>query len=291
MAVAGTFHHTESFDGTRLAWASWGDGPAVVLANGIACSDTYWTFLVPALVSARLRVVFFDYRGHNRSGPPANPNEVLVTSHARDLWAVADAAGVESAVVVGHSMGVETALEAYRHAPERTLGLVAVAGSYQHPLDTLYSTALGRWLLAGLELTGEPVPWMTRMAWRLAGANTTMPLVLGRLARMIGPTADEGLMREYFRNVAAMDPLLLLRMFRGLQIHTARDLLPGIRSPVMIVAGDRDVLTPSRLAREMATHLPDVRLEIVAGGSHTLPIDHPDDVNRLVCGFASDVTR
>lgn len=286
MGLSGTFHEIESFDGTRIAWASWGHGPTVILANGIACSDTYWTYLVPDLVRSGFEVLFFDYRGHGRSGPPANPNEILVTAHARDLWAVADAAGVKNGLVVGHSMGVETALEAYRHAPTRVAGIVAIAGTYQHPLNTLYSTAAGTWLLAALELAAEPIPWLTRIAWRVVGANTTAPLVAGRLARMIGPDADSDLMHEYFRNVAAIDPLLLLRMFRGLQLHTARDLLPDIEVPVMILAGARDVLTPPRLARAMAMQLADVRLEVLPTGTHTLPIDSPGDVNGLVADFA-----
>jgi len=50
MAIEADFQDVESFDGTRLAWTSSGEGDvAVVLANGIVCTDTYWTFLYPYL--------------------------------------------------------------------------------------------------------------------------------------------------------------------------------------------------------------------------------------------------
>ena len=118
MAIKGRFRHVRSFDGTKLAWTSSGKGDlAVILANGIVCTDTYWTFLHPYLVERGHKVVFWDYRAHGRSGAPANPNEITLSSHARDLWAVADAAGVERAILIGHSMGVQTILEACRLAP------------------------------------------------------------------------------------------------------------------------------------------------------------------------------
>ena len=105
MARAARFSDVRSVDGPTLAWASSGDGGlAGVLANGIACSDTYWTLLYPYLAERGHKVVFWDYRAHGRSGPPENTNEITLSSHARDLLTVAEAAGVERAVLVGHTM-------------------------------------------------------------------------------------------------------------------------------------------------------------------------------------------
>jgi len=56
---------------------------------------------------------------------------------------VLDAERVRRAVLVGHSMGTQVALEAYRLAPRRVAGLVLVAGSWASPFHTMYGSDLG----------------------------------------------------------------------------------------------------------------------------------------------------
>lgn len=281
MALIATYESVRSFDRTRIAYARFGfdelgeAAPTVVLANGIACADAYWTYLVPHLVANGIRVVYFDYRGHGRSGEPANPNEISVVSSARDLWSAADAAGVGDAVVVGHSMGVATALEGYRLEPDRVRSMILTAGPFEHPMSTVYPAGLGRVGLALLELAAEPVPWFTRGVWRAGSGQTRVAERIGRLTRMIGEAAPPEIMAEYFAHMQRLDPVLLLRMFRALQLHTARDLLPDVDCPVLVLAGAGDRLTPVDTSREMAILLPDVELEIVAGARHTLPVDDP----------------
>lgn len=281
MALNATFDSVRSFDRTRIAYARFGfDGsdtaaPTVVLANGIACADCYWTYLVPHLTAGGIRVVYYDYRGHGRSGEPANPNEITVVSSARDLWAAADAAGAGDVVVVGHSMGVATALEAYRLAPSRVRSMILAAGPFEHALSTVYPAGMGRVALAALELAAEPVPWLTRGVWRAGSGQARVAESIGRATRMIGEHAPPEIMAEYFAHMQRLDPVLLIRMFRALQLHTARDLLPDVACPVLVLAGEGDRLTPVHTSREMAMLLPDVTLEIVPGARHTLPVDDP----------------
>lgn len=281
----------ESFDGTRLATASWGDAdwPTVIFSNGICCSDTYWTYLQPLLTENGYRTIFFDYRGHNRSGSPRNPNEVIVPSHAQDLWCVADHFGVDRAVLIGHSMGVQTILEAYRRAPERVAGLSLVAGPFEYPLDHLYMTPFGAMMLDVLELSWKYSPGIVRGIWQLTGLDTKVFVIGSELIGAISKDAPEDLVSEYFTNVAALDPILVTQMFRGMQMHSARDMLTRCNVPVLQIAGGRDMLTPLPYQREMATLLPDVRFEIYGRASHTLPIDQPDRLNKRVLSFLREV--
>jgi len=297
MALKATFDTVRSFDRSRIAYAKFGfsdapaDAPTVVLANGIACADSYWTYLVPDLVAGGVRVVYFDYRGHGRSGQPANPNEITVVSHARDLWAAADAAGVEDAVILGHSMGVSVALEAYRLAPRRVRSLLLAAGPFEHPLSRAYPAGLARLGLAALELVGEPVPWATRAVWRLGTDQPGVAEAVGRITRMIGERAPKPIMAEYFAHMKRLDPLLLLRMFRAMQLHTARDLLPDVSVPALVLAGSGDTMTPLETSREMALLLPDARLKVFDGARHTLPVDDPEEFSAAVIGWIGETWR
>jgi len=292
MAIGARFNDVRSFDGTSLAWTSSGDGDlAVVLANGIACSDTYWTFLYPYLVERGHKVVFWDYRAHGRSGLPVNPNEITLSSHARDLLAVADAAGVERAVLVGHSMGVQTILEAYRISPSLVAGLIPVAGPYEHPGKTLYGGPFWQYLFPFAELSVMPVPWLTRAAWRSLTEQGDLMYWWGRVGRLIGGQASRQLMAEYFAHLSKLDPLISFRMAKAMGDHSAKDLLPEIDAPTLVLTGAKDVMTPPRLAEEMAEIIPNARLEILPEASHTLPIDEPDRFNRLVEEFVTEVEQ
>lgn len=286
MGIEADFDRVESFDGTELAWTSSGEGDvAVVFANGILCTDTYWSYLYPHLVERGRRVVFWDYRGHGRSGPPRNPNEVTVGAHAQDLLAVADAAGVERAVLVGHSMGVQTILEAYRAAPERVAGLVAVAGPYEHPGMTFYGVPFLQYAVPMMEVGVTPVPAVTRAAWRALTARADLMYWSGRATRLIGGRAPRALMDEYFAHLATLDPVLAYRMVKAMDEHSAKDLLPSIEVPTLVMAGARDVMSPPRLARAMVEAIPDAELAILAAGAHTLPVDDPAWINDGIGAF------
>lgn len=292
MAITGRFHEVRSFDGTSLAWTSSGDGDlAVILANGIVCTDTYWTFLYPYLAEHGHKVVFWDYRAHGRSGLPVNPNEITVGSHARDLLAVAEAAEVERAVLVGHSMGVQTILEAYRISPSLVAGLVPVAGPYEHPVKTFYGGPFLQYLFPLMELSVTPVPGLSTAAWRSLTEQHDLLYWSGRVGRLIGANASRQLMAEYFAHLSKLDPLISFRMAKAMGDHSAKDLLPEIEVPTLVLSGAKDVMTPPRLAEEMADAIADSRLEILPEGSHTLPIDEPERVNRLVEGFVSEIAR
>lgn len=281
----------DSYDGTLIATAAWGDkdAPTVILSNGICCSDTYWTFLQPALLEQGYRVIFFDYRGHNRSGRPQNPNEISLPSHARDLWAVADHFEVDATVLIGHSMGVQTLFEAYRQAPERVKGVVALAGPFEYPLDNIYMTPIGAVVLAAFELTWRHTPIAVRTLWQATGLDTGVMVFVSMLGGAISRRAPKDLVNEYFKVVSELDPLLVIQFFRGMQMHSARDVLIRCNVPVLQIAGGRDVLTPLPLQREMASLLRDVRFEVFKKSSHTLPIDEPERVNSRVIEFLQEV--
>jgi pimeloyl-ACP methyl ester carboxylesterase len=149
----------EASDGARIAYVVVGDGPnvPVVYVNGWTCSDSYWAKAAPNVIAAGYPGVFFDLRGHGKSGLPRNPGvaarqlrveDVSAQRLARDVVEVLDAAGIDTAVLVGHSIGVQIAVEVCRLAPTRVRGLVAVAGAFEDPIKTLAGL---NWLYPVLE--------------------------------------------------------------------------------------------------------------------------------------------
>jgi pimeloyl-ACP methyl ester carboxylesterase len=70
----------------------------------------------------------------------------------------------------------------------------------------------------------------------------------------------------------------------------ALDRLGAVTAPTLVVAGEQDLLTPPWIAREVAAAIPGARFEVIRGdgSSHVLPIERPDDFNRLVSTFLTE---
>jgi pimeloyl-ACP methyl ester carboxylesterase len=283
-----------SFDGTTIRYTVLGsEGPPVALCAGFLCPDTYWKYLTPALAGER-RVVVWNYRGIGVSGLPRQPgyhayaigdDDLSIEANVRDLKAVLDDAGISDVALVGHSMGVQVALEAIRLLGSRVTHLVAIAGPYRTPLRTFYRTDLSARLVPIALPLMHALPRVSLLAWR-ALANNPLIFPAGvHVARAIGKRTKPEDMKGYFDHVSRMDPLIAAKMVKAMHDHDATDVLGKIDVPVLILHGTSDPFTPLVVAEEMELHIANARLVVFEGGSHTLPIEYPDEISREVTSF------
>ena len=131
-----------SSDGSTLFYESWGERGArtpVLLCDGIGCDGYVWRYVRQDL-SDRFGL-HPHYRGHGRTAAPRDPARVTIEDLADDVASVLDDALVEGAILIGHSMGVQVALETYRRYRGRVAGLVLVCGAPSHPLRTFRGSA------------------------------------------------------------------------------------------------------------------------------------------------------
>jgi pimeloyl-ACP methyl ester carboxylesterase len=114
-------------DNARVYYMNYGKGKeAIVLVHGWGCNLNHWKEQIPDL-SKRARVLAIDLPGHGQSDKPEQAYTMDLFANAID--AVLRDAGVEKAVVVGHSMGTPVARQFYRKYPNKTLAIVIVDGS------------------------------------------------------------------------------------------------------------------------------------------------------------------
>jgi pimeloyl-ACP methyl ester carboxylesterase len=117
----GGAEQTVETDGARLWFASYGEGPAVILLHGGMGHSGNFGKQVDAIAAAGYRVVVVDSRGHGRSTRDSRPFSYALL--ASDLEAVMDAAGIDRASIVGWSDGADTGLLFAMKHPERVTGL------------------------------------------------------------------------------------------------------------------------------------------------------------------------
>jgi pimeloyl-ACP methyl ester carboxylesterase len=272
--------HVTSHDGTPIGWCRTDPAiPAsrhrrlpVVLCNGIACSTAYWTTLAQRLHDER-PLVEWDYRGHGVSGTPEDIEAATIDDVMADLDAVMRAADATPAVLVGHSFGVQVALEAARRWPQRVAAIVAIAGAPGAPLPER-ATRPTFGMLAMVERLHAYAPERADEAWRAWWRSPLMHLV----ARAVGGTSatvPRNVMLSYYDHVSTRDIGLLLSMMRAMQQHDASDVVPTLDVPLLALAGDADRLTPLPVMTRLALDAPHGELAVRHGGSHTLPAEHP----------------
>lgn len=102
------------------------DAPALVLLHGYSDSGFSFSRIMPLLPADR-RIIVPDLRGHGRSSQP--PADYGMDVLASDVLALLDVLDVESAVVLGHSMGSLVAQRIASLAPERVEALVLVGSA------------------------------------------------------------------------------------------------------------------------------------------------------------------
>ncbi len=267
--------YVASRDGTPIAYQVRGasEGPALVFTNGYTASDFYWRELLPHFAE-RCRLVTWDLKGHGASGPAHSPDAVTVEDSVDDLRRVLDAAGVEQAVLVAFSLGCQIILEAWRHWPERIAALVPILGTYGHPFDNLIHPALGPRLMALLEWVGGGI---AGAGLHLAGHSYHLPgnVWLNKLAGVIGRDLPSREMKPFFEHMKHIHGPTWAAMGLAAQRHSAEDLLPDIRVPVLVIAGGQDTFTPQRLSEHMADSIPGAEYLLLPRTSHTGLLEVP----------------
>ena len=283
-----------SDDGTRLrAWTNDPDGaldgPTVVLCNGLGTSPWVW----PALLEpgCGVRVVSWNHRGTGGSERPADPEHVGIDAFVEDALSVMDHFGVDQAVLMGWSMGVNTMFELATLHPERVRGLFAVAGV---PGGT-FSTMLGPFHLPRL-VAGAIAVSSARLLHHAGKAITPvsrrLPIrpwtisALGRTGFMF-PVPDRELaataVREFLTTPVDWYFHLALRTSEHGRVR-----LSQVRVPAFFVAGKWDVLSGTRDMFTAAERLADATY-VELSGTHFLPMEQPDRVHELLLEFLDRV--
>lgn len=277
-------------DGTRLFYSddddhSDGRSP-VALCDGIGCDGYVWRYLRRSL--APRRVLHPHYRGHGRSQAPRDLSRVGISDLADDLTAVLDDAGASRAILVGHSMGVQVALETWRRHPARVAGLVLVCGAPSHPLRTFRGVSTLEDLLPTIEKLIVRAPRLINGVSRALLPTKLALAIAGRVEINRALVQSDDFM-PYLEGMARMDVRVFLAMLAAAGRHSADEWLGEIDVPALVVAGGRDGFTPPARSREMAASIPGATLLEVPDGSHTAPIERPAEIDAAIVSFASEI--
>jgi pimeloyl-ACP methyl ester carboxylesterase/predicted glycosyltransferase len=237
-------------NGARIGYEVFGEPgrPTLLLMPTFAIVHSrIWKMQVPYL-ARHYRVLTWDGVGNGRSDRPAERKRYTAHEHAADAVAVLDAAGAERAVVLAASMGTHRSLQLAAQHPQRVEAMVLVGP--QTPLGSPPADQVSAAFVSGDRdvfadafmhaVFNEPHSSKAVEDGKAWASETSMPVLLNAFLND-QPTAEE------FRQVAA-----------------------EVTCPVLVVAGDQDLLTPVDHARGLVEVIGDnASLLVVEGGGHT----------------------
>jgi 3-oxoadipate enol-lactonase len=255
-------------DGTRLHYDVVGrrGGQPVMFIQGLGAGKQGWALQRLAFAPS-YRVIAHDNRGVGRSDKPFGAYSL--EQMAEDAVSVMDAAGIDSAHIVGASMGGAISQFLAVLHPERVRSLTLACTACRH--HAWRREVIGEWAdmaeTGGLgEMANVAARWVIgprsfRRAWPLMG--WLGPLATSRAAHGFVSQA---------RAILAAD-------------ETMADRLSEIRVPTMVIVGNQDILTPRGDSEEIAERIPTAELVVISGAAHGLMFEHASTFNRMLGEF------
>ncbi|MBZ4560684.1 alpha/beta hydrolase [Mycobacterium avium subsp. hominissuis] len=236
---------------------------------------------LPEQLGPDVRMVFYDQRGHGRSGEAA-PESYTLTQLGRDLQTVLQVVAPRGLVVlVGHSMGGMTVLSHARQFPEQYGRRIVGAALISSAAEGVSRSPLG-------EILKNPALEAVRVAARSApklmhrGRNVSRSLIgpVLRAASFSDLQVSRSLDAFSQRMMNSTPIPTMVGFLDALEHHDeTAGLWTLLRVPTLIACGDHDLLTPDEYSRKMAASLPQSELVIVAGASHLALLDKPEAIN------------
>lgn len=281
----------KSFDGTHINYRSYGTGrPAIVCCNGLGVGSFFWVYLERAM-SRTNQIVTWDYRGHGRSELQPVLENYSLTALVKDCKAVLDRLRIKKAVFVGHSLGVQLIFEIYRSLSDRVAGLIPCFGTYGHPMDNFYNTRLSRYLFQICYQLGTNFPKQSNWISRLLLDNPLSFFLGGVFKIMQTSMIKKEDVEQYVHHILSVDPFFFTMLLKSAQDHSAEDLLPKIRVPTLVIAGEMDHFTPMWISKRMHHLIPESELFVMHNATHAGLVEQPDLINLRIEKFVRERVR
>lgn len=275
-----------STDGTELlGWTNNGQGPAVVVCNGLGVPPEAWPRLLDP--HCGYRVVGWNHRGGLGSGRPTDPERIRVEDHVSDALALMEHTRIDRALLVAWSLGVNVSFEIAAEHPDKVAGMLMCAGVPGGTYDAAFATlmvpkplrkASGLMVSRAGQMLGRP---LTALA-RTVPKGTTFAEILRHSGFMM-PSAQTKDVVPWIRSFLEHDFEWYFRLMVAAADHRPMD--PSfLTCPITVVAGGFDVMTSMREVVAFAEKIDHAEVHVLQG-THFVPLEFPDEIMAMLDGL------
>ncbi|WP_108660930.1 alpha/beta fold hydrolase [Acuticoccus kandeliae] len=248
-----------------------GAGPTVVFVHGIGGNRLNWAGQMETF-SGRYQTIAVDLRGY---GDSADPDDGFAFfDFVDDILRTLDFVGVETADLVGLSMGGLVVQAVAARAPERVRSLT----------------------LAGCRAGDSPVfdDPASFAAERIGSLSADAPATIAvdaMLPRLLGPAVSPEAARAIRGSLELLRPANYRRtMMARLAIPPFLD-LSTIAVPTLVIGASHDKVAPLAQMQGIAARIPGARFATIADAGHLMNIEQPDAFDTVLASFLESVPR
>lgn len=258
-------------DGIRIHYDVHGGGDPLLCIMGLGGASNWWFPQVEGL-GATHRVITFDNRGVGRSDKPAGPYSMAAM--AADALAVLDAAGCESAHVMGISMGGMIAQHVALTAPDRVRKLILACttpggAKTEQPAPEVLSALMS----SGGVRPQDPAEMLEKLGWILFPRDWLSERVADVVAMLEANPTEPAPQHAFLAQVMAIAG------------HDTTARLGEIGHDTLVLTGDLDVLVPPGNSRFLAGGIPRAKLHVIPGTGHGFNLQAAEAYNQAVREF------
>ena len=239
------------------------DGQApLVFLHGVGSDKSVWGPQLDHFGRSR-RTLAFDYPGYGESQFREGATR---DDYAAAILAAMTALGIERAHICGLSLGGVVAIAMHSAAPELCASLILAGTFAVHPQgQAIYDRSI-------------------------AASHDMRGLAEARVGALMA-SQDEVLRQSVIETMSAIDPEAYRLGARAVWLADQTERAAAIRTPTLVVVGDEDAITPPALSEELAALIPNSRLDVIHGASHLANLDKPEEFNRAIDDFLSEVEQ
>lgn len=280
-----TDHQTRIFFNTNFKISDYDPSkPLLVFNYGLVCSNYHWMYQLPYFQEKDYQVLIHDYRCHFNSTTMAGIESCTFKNMTSDLHHILESFKAKNIFMLGHSMGVNVTLEYIKNYPENINSIVLISGTVLPPQDIMFDSNIVDIIAPYIRNTADQFSSLFEEIWKNSYKNPLARKAILRGGFNPKRTNDE-FVQIYMKKIGELSSDLFFHLLELMKNHDIIAHLETIKTPTLIIGGDKDKVIPNYLQKILFHYLENSELYIVKDGSHVPQVDFPDTINERIERF------
>ncbi len=279
-----------SIDGTLLYYSLEGQGPPLLFCYGLACKDTHWRHQL-GYFKKRYTIITLDYRGHQRSASPANDQHLSLEWCAKDVEALLTYLQLNEVVGIGHRMGACVLAIAATKDQTRLKKVIFICAALSDPFEHMFFSNRMKTLFNYCTKLYENFPATFERSWRALTTQNKMTTFVTSILGFNPFLSHQKDVESYLEGANQTPFPVFLKLIQSYGDFNEEATLQRNPLPTLVIAGERDLITPMYVQEKASKTLPQGRMIVIPNGSHNAHTDQPELVNQAIDSFLTEDTR